>query len=139
MQSPQHPDKRQYCGDEDLLPYFDTSVEEQQRDWNLTLRQADISECPGKARPMQQAEGKGNYPWVAISHANPLLTFMHDLYTENIILKAMAASTGRDGTLMKPGVASPRAILWAMVNVVIVFTSIHGPRTINSKSSTNIR
>ena len=55
------------------------------------------------------------------------------------MLSAIAASTGRDGTVTKPSVASASVMLCASVNAVMVLISIQGPRTSRSSPQTNSR
>jgi hypothetical protein len=43
-----------------------------------------------------------------------------------MMLRAIAASTGRDGTATNPSVASASVMLWASVNAVMVFRQHRG-------------
>ena len=125
--------------DEGELPDLDAEIEEQERERNRVLRQADLAERAGEAEAMQQAEREGHEPRPARRQARPAAARVHDLDGDEHDRQAIVASTGRPGTWTKPSVAAASVMLCAMVNAVTVMATRRHSRTRMTSARTNSR
>ena len=60
-------------------PISDSDVEEQQRQRNRILRQADLGQRARETQPVQQPERERHDPRIALRESGPALPAVHDL------------------------------------------------------------
>ena len=139
MNARQPPGEHHHDRNKGELPRLDAEIEEQKRERNRMLRQADSLSAPAKPRPCNSPKVK------ATSHGHrtvrldrPRREFTISAATKTME-SAIAASTGRAGTCTKPSVAAASVMLCATVKAVTVRATRRHPRTRIISASTNSR